>query len=113
MMLALKALHGTRLKSLMKPFSMRDAKRNVIENHPIKVASKTGTLNFVSGLAGYADLPDGRELVFAIFIADLPRRASLSKEERERPPGASSYNTRAKTLQQALIEHWGTMSEAS
>lgn len=97
------------LKSLMKGFPMRDAKRRVIENHPIKVHAKTGTLNFVSGLAGYADLEDGSELVFAIFTGDLDRRAGLTKAERERPEGAVGWNRRAKGLQQALIERWAVM----
>ncbi|EBA07551.1 D-alanyl-D-alanine carboxypeptidase/D-alanyl-D-alanine endopeptidase [Sagittula stellata] len=113
MMEALVALHREKqLKPLMKPFLMRDAQRRVMDNHPISVHAKTGTLNFVSGLAGFADLPKGRELAFAIFTADLDRRAALTVEERERPEGASSWNVRAKMLQQALIERWGVLYEA-
>ncbi|SNR81639.1 D-alanyl-D-alanine carboxypeptidase/D-alanyl-D-alanine endopeptidase [Puniceibacterium sediminis] len=97
------------LKPLLKSFDLRDSRRRVIPDHPIRVHAKTGTLNFVSGLAGFADLPDGTELAFAIFAANIPRRDQLSREERERPPGASDWNVRAKVLQQALIERWGTL----
>ncbi|WP_425071312.1 D-alanyl-D-alanine carboxypeptidase/D-alanyl-D-alanine endopeptidase [Sagittula sp. S175] len=113
MMAALAAMHRDRmLKPILKEFTMRDANRKVIENHPIKVHAKTGTLNFVSGLAGFADLPDGTELVFAIFTADLDRRATLSMDERESPEGGASWNVRAKTLQQKLIERWGVLYAA-
>ncbi len=97
------------LKPLLKTFALRDSRRRVISDHPIKVHAKTGTLNFVSGLSGFVDLPDGTELAFAIFAANIARRDLLSREERERPPGASEWNVRAKTLQQALIERWGTL----
>jgi D-alanyl-D-alanine carboxypeptidase/D-alanyl-D-alanine-endopeptidase (penicillin-binding protein 4) len=97
------------IKHLMKPFPLRDEDGRQIKDHPVSVLSKTGTLNFVSGLAGFADYPDGTEVVFAIFCADIHRRAGLSRAERERPEGAASWNRRAKQLQQALIERWGVM----
>ncbi len=110
------ALHQLRqktgIKALMKGFAMRDEKRKIIKDHPLSVQAKTGTLNFVSGLAGYVDLPDGSELVFAIFAANLDKRASLSVEERERPRGGVEWNRRAKALQQALIERWGIVYAA-
>ena len=98
------------LKPLLKKFPMRDAQRRMVENHPIKVHAKTGTLNFVSGLAGFADLPDGTELVFAIFCGDLDRRDKLTRAEREKPDGASYWNARAKGLQSSLIERWAVLS---
>ncbi len=108
MMLALHHLRkSSELKPLLKPFKMLDAKRKEIKDHPLSVHAKTGTLNFVSGLAGYVDLPDGSELVFAIFAANLDKRAALKKSERERPPGGREWNRRAKRLQQELIERWG------
>ena len=79
---------------------------------PLAVHAKTGTLNFVSGLSGYVDLPDGTELAFAIFAANIARRDELSREQRERPPGARDWNRRAKGLQQALIERWSFLYAA-
>ncbi|MBV2358778.1 D-alanyl-D-alanine carboxypeptidase/D-alanyl-D-alanine-endopeptidase [Thalassococcus sp. CAU 1522] len=97
------------LKPLLKTIALRDEKGRPVEGHPITVRAKTGTLNFVSGLAGFADLPDGREVVFAIFAADLEQRSRIAREDAERPPGAAAWNRRAKTLQQALIERWGVV----
>ncbi len=97
------------LRPLLKTIGLRDEQRRVDKNHPIKVQAKTGTLNFVSGLAGYMTGPDGTDLAFAIFAPDVDRRAALSEAERERPQGAKSWNGRAKRLQQALIERWGAL----
>jgi len=99
----------TPLRGLLKDIPMRDANRRVISNHPVRVDAKTGTLNFVSGLAGYASAGDGRELAFAIFVADTTRRAQITREQRERPPGSRSYNSAAKGLQQRLLHRWGRL----
>jgi D-alanyl-D-alanine carboxypeptidase/D-alanyl-D-alanine-endopeptidase (penicillin-binding protein 4) len=48
-------------------------------------------------------------LAFAVFCADLERRAALPREQMERPPGGRSYTRRAKRLQQDLIERWAAM----
>jgi len=100
------------IKPLLKDMPLRDSRYQVIENAPLKVRAKTGTLNFVSGLAGFVDLPDGTELVFAIFAADMPRRDALTKAQRERPEGGRSWNSRAKILQQGLIGRWGVLYES-
>jgi D-alanyl-D-alanine carboxypeptidase/D-alanyl-D-alanine-endopeptidase (penicillin-binding protein 4) len=94
------------LRRLMKDIPMRDAGGNPVPDHPIGVVAKTGTLNFVSTLAGYATTPGGRHLAFTVFCGDIDRRAALTVAQRERPDGARSYNLRAKALQQALIERW-------
>lgn len=97
------------IKAILKDIPMRDAKRKVIKGHPVKVHAKTGTLNFVSGLAGFIDARDGTELAFAIFCADIPRRSRLTRAERERPSGAKGWNIRAKVLQQGLIDRWSVL----
>jgi D-alanyl-D-alanine carboxypeptidase/D-alanyl-D-alanine-endopeptidase (penicillin-binding protein 4) len=101
------------LRDLMRSVVMRDERGNPIPDHPVEVVAKTGTLNFVSSLAGYVRTPGGRDLTFAIFCADVDRRAALTEEQRERPEGARSYNLRAKTLQQALIERWAAIYDAA
>ncbi|WP_294621330.1 D-alanyl-D-alanine carboxypeptidase/D-alanyl-D-alanine-endopeptidase [uncultured Roseovarius sp.] len=105
---ALVKVHGARaLRPILKDIDLRDGNGRVNRNHPVKVQAKTGTLYFVSSLAGYMTAPDGTELAFAIFTADTGRRAKIDSSVTERPPGARSWNRRAKQLQQKLIERWG------
>jgi D-alanyl-D-alanine carboxypeptidase/D-alanyl-D-alanine-endopeptidase (penicillin-binding protein 4) len=82
---------------------------NRIPDATIRIAAKTGTLNFVSTLAGYVQASSGRTLAFSVFCADLDQRDRLTEEQMERPPGGRSYNTRAKRLQQVLLRRWGAM----
>lgn len=95
------------LSPLMKQITLRDARGKPDKKHPLQVIAKTGTLNFTSALAGYVTTPAGQHMAFAIFSADNKRRSQLKKSERERPEGGRSWNKRAKTLQQALLERWG------
>ena len=94
-------LHG-----LMKEVDLVDGKGRPVKDSPVDLRAKTGTLNFVSALAGYARGPNGRKLAFAIFIADGKRRRSITKAEKERPKGARGWNRKAKTLQQDLVLRW-------
>ncbi|WP_234416968.1 D-alanyl-D-alanine carboxypeptidase/D-alanyl-D-alanine endopeptidase [Loktanella sp. Alg231-35] len=70
-----------------------------------EVRAKTGTLNFVSALAGYVKTQQGRNLAFAIFASDLEARERGKLQGDERPPGARSWNRRARTLQQDILKH--------
>lgn len=108
MAVALARVHGEgRLKPLLKAVKMRDAEGRVNANHPIKVTAKTGTLYFVSSLAGYMSPGDGTELAFAIFAANPELRSAIDRSRGGRPDGARAWNSRAKKLQQKLIERWG------
>jgi len=98
--------HGAALTPILRDIGMRDDKGEAVEGHPVRVLAKTGTLNFVSGLAGHIVPPGGREMVFAIFAADVPRREALSLAEREQPPGGPEWARRARTLQGRLIARW-------
>ena len=91
---------------LLKDIPMRHANGQIDRAHPVKVQAKTGTLIFVSSLAGYATAPDGTTLAFAIFAADARQRATIDRASQVTAPGARSWNRRAKRLQQALIERW-------
>jgi D-alanyl-D-alanine carboxypeptidase/D-alanyl-D-alanine-endopeptidase (penicillin-binding protein 4) len=86
----------------MKGFPIED-----MPNAPVQ--AKTGTLNFVNALTGYVDAPDGTELAFAIFCADVERRDALPMSQRERPEGGRSYAGRARHLQRELIERWAIL----
>jgi D-alanyl-D-alanine carboxypeptidase/D-alanyl-D-alanine-endopeptidase (penicillin-binding protein 4) len=98
------------LRPLLKRFNLTDSQGRPVKNHPIKVDAKTGTLNFVSGLGGFITTPDGSELAFAIFTADVDHRAKIPRSQRERPSGARSWNSRSRRLQRALIARWGALS---
>ena len=108
MCLALVKAHRRGFRSLLKPIPLRDSGGRPV-SASIVVHAKTGTLNFVSGLAGYLTTPQGTELAFAVFAADIDRRARIPKAHREAPEGARSWNVRAKRLQQKLIERWAAL----
>ncbi len=108
LMLARAAQHSV-LKPILKDIHLRGENGKVTKTHPIKVQAKTGTLHFVSGLAGYVTGSQGRDLAFAIFEADLGARDRLIGPDRERPKGARTWNGRAKGLQQKLIERWSAV----
>ena len=104
-----KAHAASGLPPILKPVSVRDARGRPVQGHPIKVMAKTGTLNFVSGLAGYMNAPGGQTLAFAIFAADETTRKRIAKADRESPRGAKSWNNRAKAMHQRLIQRWGQL----
>ena len=101
---------GMGLRPILKTARLADkgsGQRN--PGQPIMVTAKTGTLNFVSGLAGHASPANGRDLVFAIYCANHSRRAALPPEDRERPAGGPEWLRRARTLQSRLIERWAAL----
>lgn len=95
-----------RLAPLMKPVLVRDKAGNTMSTQPASVRAKTGSLNFVSALAGYITTSDGRDLVFAIFTADQNARRAIKKEDRERPAGGSAWAARSRQLQHNLLARW-------
>jgi len=109
MVKALLAARRGVLPGILREVGMRDAKGQVIKGHPVKVRAKTGTLNFVSALAGYVLPPSGRDLVFAVFCADEARRDALPMAEREQPPGGADWVRRARVLQGQLVSRWTTL----
>ncbi|WP_299867172.1 D-alanyl-D-alanine carboxypeptidase/D-alanyl-D-alanine-endopeptidase [uncultured Roseobacter sp.] len=114
MVRGLAAMHGDAvLRPILKPVTLRDTKGRPVKNHPVKVDAKTGTLNFVSGLAGYITAPDGREMVFAIFCSNEEIRATIPRAHRERPEGARPWASRARRLQSQLLMRWGKMFQSS
>ena len=96
----------TGLQPILRNIGMRDAKGREIKGHPVQVMAKSGTLNFVSALAGHIVPPNGREMIFAILSADVARRDSLTEAERESPPGGEAWTRRARALQGQLINRW-------
>ncbi|MFT6074308.1 MAG: D-alanyl-D-alanine carboxypeptidase/D-alanyl-D-alanine-endopeptidase (penicillin-binding protein 4) [Yoonia sp.] len=77
----------------------------IIDREGVSVRAKTGTLNFVSTLAGYVRTDKDRDLAFAIFASDLHAREVGKQEGSEQPRGARTFNTRARRLQQNILKH--------
>lgn len=93
------------LQPIMRDIRLVGDDEQIIDRDGISVRAKTGTLNFVSTLAGYVRTDKGRELAFAIFASDLDAREAGKLEGGERPRGARSFNTRARRLQQDILKH--------
>ena len=89
---------------LLKPVNL--SKESAAQSKGVLVRAKTGTLNFVSSLAGIVTNPKGRDLAFSILTADTERRDAVPTEQRERPPGARGWANRSRRLQRELIAEW-------
>lgn len=105
MVTLLQAAPPALLRPILKQIAIREA-----QDYPGDVAAKTGTLNFVSALAGYVTSDSGRALAFAIFCADAVKRAEAVASGDEIPAGAPGWNARAKILQDQLLRRWRLMA---
>ncbi|MGR3485766.1 MAG: D-alanyl-D-alanine carboxypeptidase/D-alanyl-D-alanine endopeptidase [Paracoccaceae bacterium] len=97
------------LMPILRAHVLRDGEGNALD-HPAAVRAKTGTLNFVSALAGYVEPAVGAPLAFAILSGDMDARAIGIASGDERPAGAAGFNARAKRMQQDLLQRWGLMT---
>ena len=95
-----------RLRPILKTHKFVDAKGRRLADQPGLVVAKTGTLNFVTSLAGYVTSGNGQDYAFAIFGADLEARERGKVAGDEQPAGSISYNRKMKQLQQALLRRW-------
>lgn len=102
----------TALRGILKTIVLTDRSGEPLPPGGPSVVAKTGTLNFVSGLAGYVRTKGGRDLVFAVFSADMARRDGLSRTERERPAGGRRWTRSARRMQNDLLRRWATMHDA-
>ncbi|MGH6943888.1 MAG: D-alanyl-D-alanine carboxypeptidase/D-alanyl-D-alanine-endopeptidase [Geminicoccaceae bacterium] len=75
----------------------------------LRVWAKTGTLNYGAALAGYL-LPEvGRPAVFVTMVSDVGARAAydaLSRPGRAAEAVAGAWNSRARALEDELVEGW-------
>lgn len=97
---------GAHLPGILREFGLTDDKGKAMKDSKVRVRAKTGTLNFTSGLAGFIQPTQGRELAFAIFSSDVDRRAALPMADREEPPGGKAWLKRARRLQAQLVRRW-------
>jgi len=93
------------LARVMRDYVLRDDNGATL---PVAVRAKTGTLNFVSALAGHVRTDRGTPLVFAIFTADLARRAAIPEGQEDRAPGSGWWAGKSREMQFDLVRIWGT-----
>lgn len=104
--------HEGVLPAMMKEIVPLDRNGRAEESAARTIRAKTGSLNFVSTLAGYLTAPTGRQLAFAIFTGDMERRAAIPRADRERPAGARDWAARSRWLQHRLLDRWSIMFDA-
>ena len=75
-------------------------KETPLDYGALDVVAKTGTMNYVRGLAGYIATPGGRRLAFAIFSNDLDRRVEGGQAIDRR------WLNRARHFERELIRLW-------
>lgn len=71
-----------------------------IDYNRLEIAAKTGTMDYIRGLAGYVATPSGRRLAFAVFSNDLERRSGGVRRIDRR------WMARARHFERALLRHW-------
>lgn len=99
---------GREIAPLMRRITLTDDNGDPLQPQPGTVEAKTGTLNFVSCLAGRLQTGRGGEVAFAIFSAEPERRARAVAAGDEVPDGARGWASRARRLQQVLLQRWAT-----
>lgn len=100
------------LPALLPERPVKGAAGGTLAAPGVRVIAKTGTLNFVSALAGYIEGPGARRRAFAIFAADPEARARIAPHERADPPGAGVWARRARAQEHALLRRWIAMDAA-
>lgn len=94
------------IKPLLREHPFRDGNGRLLPSQPFEVRAKTGTLYFVSALAGYMRSPGGQDMAFAICSSDLRRRAQVVGSGQDRPEGTAEWARTARTMQQDLLYRW-------
>lgn len=103
---------GAGLLAVLRDMGLQGADGKELKDSTVRVHAKSGTLNFVSCLAGYIVAPQSnpakpaKTLAFAIFCADQPRRDALAMDDREDPKGGAAWTRRARRLHGQLIAGW-------
>jgi D-alanyl-D-alanine carboxypeptidase/D-alanyl-D-alanine-endopeptidase (penicillin-binding protein 4) len=73
----------------------------------LRVWAKTGTMNYGSALAGYLFPSTDRPAVFATMVSDIGARDAYdARPRRAAETAAGTWNARARTLQDGLVEVW-------
>ena len=94
------------LPSILKPRKIYGAARANISKAEIAVIAKTGTMHFNRGLAGYITKAGVPCAAFAIFSADIKKKASIKEHQLSNPPGSKNWLSQAKHLENTILSTW-------
>ena len=90
----------------MNDYEVKKMNSAILKNYTRKVKVKTGSLNFVSNIAGYIETKSGRRMAFAILTSNMIERNKLKKEDRDNPVKARVWIKKSRKLQLNLLEYW-------
>ncbi len=100
---------GSTLHGQLKEIVPLDVQGEPVADAAYRIHAKTGSLNFVSTLAGFVTGPDDAALAFVVLSGDVARRAEIEPDDMERPDGAWSWARRARWLQHQFIHRWSAL----
>jgi len=92
--------------ALLKPIKPRTAAGDLGKSGQANILAKTGTLNFVTALAGYLRDKNGANYAFAIFQQDMAARNAANTAQQETPSGSRRWRARAVNIQSGLLYRW-------
>ena len=78
-------------------------------NGNIEILAKSGTINYGRALAGYLTAASGRDVGFAVFVSDIPRRRAYDERLLARQTddaAARRWLGRARALETDLLKRW-------
>ena len=90
----------------MSDYRLKKTNSAILKNYTNKVKVKTGSLNFVSNVAGYIETKSGRRMAFVILTSNMSERNKLKKENRDSPPSAKAWIKKSRKIQLDLLEYW-------
>ncbi len=103
---------GSPLHAQFKEIVPLDMRGEKVTDAGYRIRAKTGSLNFVSSLAGFVTGPGDAALAFTILSGDVERRSAIAPDDMERPEGARSWAKRARWLQHQFIQRWSSLYSA-
>lgn len=90
----------------MNDYRIKKTNSAILKNYTDNVKVKTGSLNFVSNIAGYIETRTGRRMAFVILTSNMVKRNKLKKENRDNPPEAKAWIKKSRRIQLNLLEYW-------
>jgi D-alanyl-D-alanine carboxypeptidase/D-alanyl-D-alanine-endopeptidase (penicillin-binding protein 4) len=95
----------TGVARILRPYNVA-AKSVKLDYDRLTVAAKTGTMDYVRGLAGYIVTPRDRRIAFAVFSNHLGRRDGDGRGIDR------GWMARARGFERALIRNWVLKADA-